>query len=86
MTCGCKKKKKPVANFQPNPVNDIPQNVLNAVAPAATTVQARCVNCVGLLRTDDGRYIAANTGEFATVTEQDVRRWRSQGWFIEVQQ
>lgn len=86
MACGCKKKRKTAVNVQPNPVNDLPQRMTNMAAPTTETVQARCVNCVGLLRTNDGRYIAANTGEFASVTEEDVRRWRAQGWFIEVQQ
>lgn len=83
MGCGCKKKKK-ITQPAPEP-QQAPLMAMLTNPDAEKPVQARCVNCVGLLRTNSGQYVTMNTGEFYEVTHGDVMRWRLQGWAIEVQ-
>lgn len=82
--CGCSKKKKKQP-IQPPQAPFMPMNRVAGLADGNSVVKARCPNCVGLLRTSDGRYLPMNTGDFFEVTQTDVARWRVQGWAIEVQ-
>lgn len=78
MGCGCKKgKKKVVALGASNPA-------VYTTVVAPMMVQARCLNCVGLLKTDTDSYLEMQTGEFYSVSADDVLRWRAQGWIFEV--
>lgn len=85
MACGCKKKKpKPVAATPSAEVAAYFSTNRAMLPESDEVVQARCANCVGLLRTYDGKYLPMHTGDFYAVLRSDVSRWRSQGWVIEI--
>lgn len=87
MGCGCKKRAKVTTPVVEESVNEELLAAAAAYLPdrqSDSYVMARCLNCVGLLRTYDGKYLPMHTGEYYSVLQSDTKRWISQGWVIEV--
>lgn len=76
MACGCRKNKKAATVVE--------EAVPSRAAVLDALVEARCLNCTGLLYSlyvQD--YLVMNTGAWYTVSFEDITRWRYQGWVIE---